>query len=137
MIDANEIIKIACVTEIEALEDEEEFPPLSHEKTKLEHLLEPTNFVPDEVETKEAEIEIDTLEAHAELIKRREQLKVELQAMKDQVRMNQDVLQQLSNFLFIFQPNPFLPEGEIAKDAQGLVEKMKMKGNKQDNLECK
>ena len=80
--------------EIEALEDEEEFPPLSHEKTKLEHLLEPTNFVPDEVETKE--VEIDTLEAHAELIKRREQIKVELLAMKDQVRLKSDV------FFFVF-----------------------------------
>ena len=103
----NVIIKIVFVTEIEALEDEEEFPPLSHEKTKLEHLLEPTNFVPDEVETKEAEIEIDTLEAHAELIKRREQLKVELQAMKDQVRMSQDVLLQFSTssrFYLYFSP---------------------------------
>ena len=37
------------------------------------------------------------------------------------------------------QPNPFLPEGEVAKDAQDLVDKMKTKGNKLDNsnLECK
>jgi len=102
--------------EIEAVEEEEEFPPLSYEKTKLEHLLEP--LVPDQ-ETDEASVneeiqEIDTLEAHAELIKKREQIKIELHAMKDQ-------------------PNPFLPEGEVAKDAQGLVEKMKTKGNKHDN----
>jgi len=73
--------------EIEAVEEEEEFPPLSYEKTKLEHLLEP--LVPDQ-ETDEASSvnvevpEIDTLEAYAELIKKREQIKIELHAMKDQ-----------------------------------------------------
>ena len=84
--------------EIEAVEEEEEFPPLSYEKTKLEHLLEP--LVPDQ-ETDEASVneeiqEIDTLEAHAELIKKREQIKIELHAMKDQVRSKQHL--QINNF---------------------------------------
>ena len=85
-------IIVCFFAEIEAVEEEEEFPPLSYEKTKLEHLLEP--LVPDQ-ETDEASSvnvevpEIDTLEAYAELIKKREQIKIELHAMKDQVRRKQ------------------------------------------------
>ena len=89
---------LSVFAEIEAVEEEEEFPPLSYEKTKLEHLLEP--LVPDQ-ETDEASVneeiqEIDTLEAHAELIKKREQIKIELHAMKDQVRSKQHL--QRNNF---------------------------------------
>ena len=36
-----------------------------------------------------------------------------------------------------FQPNPFLPDGEVAKDAQSLLEKMKTKKNSYNTLECK
>ena len=89
MIDDEIFYNCLFFAEIEAVEEEEEFPPLSYEKTKLEHLLEP--LVPDQ-ETDEASSvnvevpEIDTLEAYAELIKKREQIKIELHAMKDQVR---------------------------------------------------
>ena len=59
-------------------------------------MLEPTNLVPENQDTddvSQVEIEeIDTLEAHAELIKKREQIKLELHAMKDQVRSGKDVL---------------------------------------------
>ena len=38
---------------------------------------------------------------------------------------------------YFFQPNPFLPDGEVAKDAQSLLEKMKTKKNSYNTLECK
>ena len=95
---------LSVFAEIEAVEEEEEFPPLSYEKTKLEHLLEP--LVPDQ-ETDEASVneeiqEIDTLEAHAELIKKREQIKIELHAMKDQVRSKQHLQKTIFEILFLF-----------------------------------
>ena len=60
-------------------------------------MLEPTNLVPENQDTDDVSYveieEIDTLEAHAELIKKREQIKLELHAMKDQVRSGKDVLE--------------------------------------------
>jgi len=108
--------------EIEALEDlltEENLPPeVNCAQTKLEHLLEPSSAVPDQdtSTTSTDETELDTLEAHAELIKKREKYKEELRAMNDQ-------------------PNPFLPDGEVAKDAQSLLEKMKTKKDSYNTLE--
>jgi len=111
--------------EIEALEDvitEENLPPeVNYAQTKLEHLLEPSSAVPQVPDqetstTSSDETEFDTLEAHTELIKNREKLKAELRAMNDQ-------------------PNPFLPDGEVAKDAQSLLEKMKTKKNSYNTLE--
>merc|ERR1712141_464000 len=60
--------------------------------------------------------EIDTLEAHAELIKMREKLRAEQEAANDQ-------------------PNPFLPEGTLAKEAENLVEKMKDQNYDNTNAE--
>jgi len=105
--------------EIEVLDDiltEENLPPeVNCAQTKLEHLLEPSSAVPDQESSSSSseEIEFDTLEAHAELIKKREKHKAELQAMNDQ-------------------PNPFLPDGEVAKDAQSLLQKMKTTKNTKD-----
>ena len=87
--------------------------PLSLAQTKLEHLLEPSkSHVPEEESLLENchtdSLEVDTLGAHAELIKMRDLLKAERNAINDQ-------------------PNPFLPDGEVAKDAQQLVDKMKTK----------
>jgi len=108
--------------EIEACEESEEVLPLSLAQTKLDLLLEPSNLellpnnllaadVENKTEFKETVPEIDTLEAHSELIKMREKLRVEKETEKDQ-------------------PNPFLPEGILAKEAEYLVEKMK------DNPNC-
>merc|ERR1712228_546766 len=86
-------------------------PAVNCAQTKLEHLLEPSSASVPEQESSTSssdETELDTLEAHAELIKKREKHKAKLQAMNDQ-------------------PNPFLPDGEIAKDAQSLLAKMKTK----------
>jgi len=102
--------------EIEAIEDlfeEDEInqpPAVNCAQTKLEHLLEPSSAVPEQESSTSSsdETELDTLEAHAELIKKREKHKAKQQAMNDQ-------------------PNPFLPDGEVAKDAQSLLAKMKTK----------
>merc|ERR1712083_521827 len=106
--------------EIEVLDDiltEENLPPeVNCAQTKLEHLLEPSSAVPNQESSSSSseETEFDTLEAHAELIKKREKHKAELQAMNDQ-------------------PNPFLPDGEVAKDAQSLLQKMKTTKNTKEN----
>jgi len=107
--------------EIEVLDDiltEENLPPeVNCAQTKLEHLLEPSSAVPEQESSSSnssEEIEFDTLEAHAELIKKREKHKAEMQAMNDQ-------------------PNPFLPDGEVAKDAQSLLQKMKTTKNTKEN----
>merc|ERR1712141_125473 len=102
--------------EIESCEESDEVLPLSLAQTKLDLLLEPSNLellpnivnnlADSEKEFQEIVPEIDTLEAHSELIKMREKLRVEKEAEKDQ-------------------PNPFLPEGILAKEAEHLVEKMK------------
>merc|ERR1712141_454538 len=102
--------------EIESCEESDEVLPLSLAQTKLDLLLEPSNLellpnllavdVENKTEFQETVPEIDTLEAHSELIKMREKLRVEKEAEKDQ-------------------PNPFLPEGILAKEAEHLVEKMK------------
>jgi len=108
--------------EIESCEESDEVLPLSLAQTKLDLLLEPSNLellpnnllavdVENKTEFKETVPEIDTLEAHSELIKMREKLRVEKETEKDQ-------------------PNPFLPEGILAKEAEYLVEKMK------DNPNC-
>jgi len=109
--------------EIEVLDDiitEENLPPeVNCAQTKLEHLLEPSSAVPDQESpssNSSEEIEFDTLEAHAELIKKRGKHKAELQAMNDQ-------------------PNPFLPDGEVAKDAQSLLQKMKTTKDNYNTLE--
>ena len=58
-------------------------PEVKLAQTKVEHLLEPL-IVPEDSVSEEDEI--DTLEAHAELIKMREKLRVERLAVNDQVR---------------------------------------------------
>ena len=82
-------------TEIESCEESDEVLPLSLAQTKLDLLLEPSNLelLPNivnnladvEKEFQETVPEIDTLEAHSELIKMREKLRVEKEAEKDQV----------------------------------------------------
>ena len=77
-------------TEIESCEESDEVLPLSLAQTKLDLLLEPSNLelladVENKTEFKETVPEIDTLEAHSELIKMREKLRVEKETEKDQV----------------------------------------------------
>ena len=82
-------------TEIESCEEFDEVLPLSLAQTKLDLLLEPSNLellpnllaadVGNKTEFKETVPEIDTLEAHSELIKMREKLRVEKETEKDQV----------------------------------------------------
>jgi hypothetical protein len=71
--------------EIERIEDEEVLP-LEYAQTKLEQLLEPENAFEDSVEHESPAEEIDTLDAHAELIRMKELLKAERDALNDQVR---------------------------------------------------
>ena len=54
-------------------------------KTKLEHLLEASLTLSPLEESESDSEEIDTLDAHSELIKMRDQLKAEKQAIRDQV----------------------------------------------------
>ena len=86
-------------TEIESCEESDEVLPLSLAQTKLDLLLEPSNLellpnnllavdVENKTEFKETVPEIDTLEAHSELIKMREKLRVEKETEKDQVFFN-------------------------------------------------
>ena len=74
-------------TEIESCEESDEVLPLSLAQTKLDLLLEPSNPAADveSEEFQETVPEIDTLEAHSELIKMREKLRVEKETEKDQV----------------------------------------------------
>ena len=73
-------------TEIESCEESDEVLPLSLAQTKLDLLLEPSNLeLLADVENKTEFQEFDTLEAHSELIKMREKLRVEKEAEKDQV----------------------------------------------------
>ena len=82
-------------TEIESCEESDEVLPLSLAQTKLDLLLEPSNLellpnivnnpADSEKEFQETVPEIDTLEAHSELIKMREKLRVEKETEKDQV----------------------------------------------------
>ena len=82
-------------TEIESCEESDEVLPLSLAQTKLDLLLEPSNLellpnllaadVENKTEFKKTVPEIDTLEAHSELIKMREKLRVEKETEKDQV----------------------------------------------------
>jgi hypothetical protein len=71
--------------EIERIEDEEVLP-LEYAQTKLEQLLEPENAFEHSVEHESPAEEIDTLDAHAELIRMKELLKAERDALNDQVR---------------------------------------------------
>ena len=80
------------VAEIEACDDSsEELLPLSLEHTKVDSLEEPSNVGVPEDESEndkrehQAQLVIDTLDAHAELIKMREKLRAEKEAEKDQV----------------------------------------------------
>ena len=63
---------------------------MSYAQTKLDHLLEPLQ-VPENQEALNELFEvnensvIDTLEAHADLMKRREELKAQMQSINDQV----------------------------------------------------
>ena len=82
------------VAEIEACDDSsEELLPLSLEHTKVDSLEEPSNVEVPEDESEndkrehQTQLEIDTLDAHAELIKMREKLRAEKEAEKDQVRL--------------------------------------------------
>ena len=84
--------------EIEILEDESnesELPLISKAQTKLEHLLEPSNLVIEESSTSSVTTEadeIDTIEAHTELIKMREKLRLEKQqTVPDQVSSKIDI----------------------------------------------
>ena len=78
-------------TEIESCEESDEVLPLSLAQTKLDLLLEPSNLeLPNLADVENEEFqetvpEIDTLEAHSELIKMREKLRVEKETEKDQV----------------------------------------------------
>ena len=84
------------VAEIEACDDDssEELLPLSLEHTKVDSLEEPSNVEVPEDESEndkrehQTQLEIDTLDAHAELIKMREKLRAEKEAEKDQVRLH-------------------------------------------------
>ena len=83
------------VAEIEACDDSsEELLPLSLEHTKVDSLEEPSNVEVPEDESEndkrehQTQLEIDTLDAHAELIKMREKLRAEKEAEKDQVRLH-------------------------------------------------
>ena len=79
--------------EIEAcnFDSSEELLPLSLAHTKVDSLGEPSNVgVPEDKSENDklalqAKLEIDTLEAHAELIKIREMRRAEKEAEKDQV----------------------------------------------------
>ena len=83
------------VAEIEACDDSsEELLPISLEHTKVDSLEEPSNVGVPEDESEnykrehQAQLVIDTLDAHAELIKMREKLRAEKEAEKDQVRLH-------------------------------------------------
>ena len=87
--------KNIVVAEIEACDDSsEELLPLSLEHTKVDSLEEPSNVEVPEDESEndkrehQTQLEIDTLDAHAELIKMREKLRAEKEAEKGQVRLH-------------------------------------------------
>ena len=75
-------------SEIEACDEEEELLPISLAQTKLDRLSEPSNLVGVAEDPPVEKVpEIDTLEAHAELIKMREKLRAEQEAANDQVNL--------------------------------------------------